>query len=130
MQPSVGGQPIGRGRTVFQWLEGGAFLVQHADAEPIEAALDDWVANLPFPLVTVIGLDDASERFACCMPTRVGLPRLPDEPWRWRLEAVAGRAGVLPALHRHLQRRHAGVAFPLEDRVGRARTGRAGGHTS
>jgi hypothetical protein len=35
-QAAVGGQPIGRGRTVFAWLERGAFLVEHSDAEQAE----------------------------------------------------------------------------------------------
>ncbi len=49
----VGGQPIGRGRSVFAWLEGGAFLVEHADAEQAE-----------FPTSTaIIGCDDATETY-------------------------------------------------------------------
>ncbi len=51
----VGGQPIGRGRTVFEWLEGGAFLIQHSDAEQAE-----------FPNgTTIIGSDDSTETY--CM---------------------------------------------------------------
>jgi hypothetical protein len=44
LQASVEGQPIpGRGRTVFEWLEGGAFLVQHADrAFAARAAAYPW----------------------------------------------------------------------------------------
>jgi hypothetical protein len=34
MAASVSGELMARGRAVFEWLEGGAFLVQHADAEP------------------------------------------------------------------------------------------------
>jgi hypothetical protein len=57
---------MGRGRTAFEWLEGGAFLVQHADAEPAPASAPaEWVANSPFPLATIIGLDDSSQTF--CM---------------------------------------------------------------
>ena len=32
MQASVDGQPLGRGRVAFEWLEGVAFLARHADA--------------------------------------------------------------------------------------------------
>ena len=54
-EASVGGQPIGRGRTVFEWLEGGAFLVEHSDAEQAE-----------FPNgTTIIGGDDSTETY--CM---------------------------------------------------------------
>jgi hypothetical protein len=35
-EASIGGQPIGCGRTVFEWLEGGAFLIEHSDAEQRE----------------------------------------------------------------------------------------------
>jgi hypothetical protein len=34
MEASVGEELVARARAVFEWLEGGAFLVQHADAEP------------------------------------------------------------------------------------------------
>jgi hypothetical protein len=51
----VGGQSIGRGRTVFDWLEGGAFLGEHSDAE-----------NPEFPASTaIIGGDDSTETY--CM---------------------------------------------------------------
>lgn len=33
---SVGKQSLGRGRTVFAWLEGGAFLVQRSEVEQVE----------------------------------------------------------------------------------------------
>jgi len=65
LQASVGGQPVGRARAVFAWLEGGAFLVQHTDAEPAEfEPPPEWVANSPFPIATIIGLDDATKRFS------------------------------------------------------------------
>jgi hypothetical protein len=65
MEMAVEGRPVGRGRTVFEWLAGGAFLAQHADAEPSEGAPSEWEANSPMPVTTVIGLDDSSEGF--CM---------------------------------------------------------------
>jgi hypothetical protein len=62
MQASIGGRPVGRARTAFAWLEGGAFLVQHANVEPsVFEPPAEWVANSPFPLTTIFGLDDASE---------------------------------------------------------------------
>jgi hypothetical protein len=46
----VGGQPIGRGRTVFEWREG-VFLDEHSDSEAPD-----------FPAGTaVVGLDDTTE---------------------------------------------------------------------
>jgi hypothetical protein len=58
------GQPFeGRGRTTFAWQDGGSFLVQHADVEPAPNTPGELVANLPFPVVTIMGLDDATERY-------------------------------------------------------------------
>jgi hypothetical protein len=54
-EASLGGQPIGAGRTVFEWLEGGAFLIVHSDSEQAE-----------FPSSTmIIGADDTTEAY--CM---------------------------------------------------------------
>jgi hypothetical protein len=58
------GQPFGGlGRTTFAWQEGGSFLVQHATFEPAPDTPPELVASLPFPVVTIIGLDDSAERF-------------------------------------------------------------------
>ena len=90
LQASVGGQPIpGRGRTVFAWLEGGAFLMQHADVES-EVAPAEWVASSPFPVTTIIGLDDSTEQFCMLWADARGVFRvyqmsLRDGVWRlWR----------------------------------------------
>jgi hypothetical protein len=61
MEASVDGQPMARGRTRFEWMEGRAFLLQHADAE---ATGDEWRDSSPFPVTTVIGVDDSSGEFA------------------------------------------------------------------
>jgi len=91
LQASVGGQPVGRARATFEWLEGGAFLVQHADVEPAEfEPPPEWVANSPFPLTTVIGLDDSTERFSLLYGDARGVFRvyqmsLVDGVWKvWR----------------------------------------------
>ena len=39
-EASVGGQPLGRGRAVFAWLETGAFLVQHSQKEYIHCCME------------------------------------------------------------------------------------------
>jgi hypothetical protein len=65
-QAMVGGRVVGTGRTAFQWTEGGAFLVGHAQADPpLPGTPVEWVENSPFPVTTMMGLDDSSERF--CM---------------------------------------------------------------
>jgi hypothetical protein len=58
MQDAEGGQSMVRGRVAFEWLEGGALLVQRADAEYTEDATAEWVENSPFPVTSIIGPDD------------------------------------------------------------------------
>ncbi len=90
MRAAVGGQEVGRGRTEFRWIEGGAFLVQHAQAEPTESAPAEWEANSPFPLTTIIGLDDTTEHLCMLYADSRGVFRLyqmsvSDGVWRlWR----------------------------------------------
>jgi hypothetical protein len=90
MEASVEGQSMGRGRTAFDWLEEGAFLVQRAYAEVAEDAPAEWVANSPLPLATITGLDDSSERFSVLYADSRGVFRvyqmtLSDGVWRmWR----------------------------------------------
>lgn len=60
----VDGKPVARSRSVFAWMDGGMFLVQHADAEPpLPTTPPEWITHSPFPITTVMGLDDASEQF-------------------------------------------------------------------
>jgi hypothetical protein len=54
-EASIGGQPIGQELSVFEWLEGGAFLVEHSDAEQAE-----------FPnAITIMSGDDSLKTY--CM---------------------------------------------------------------
>jgi hypothetical protein len=77
MQASIGGQPLGKSRARFEWLEGGAFLVEHADTVPANSPLPpEWVANSPFPITTLFGLDDATERFCMLYADNRGLFRI------------------------------------------------------
>jgi hypothetical protein len=64
MDAIVDGQVVARSRNVFEWLENGMFLVQHAVAEPpLPTTPPEWVTHSPFPITTVIGLDDMSGQF-------------------------------------------------------------------
>ena len=64
MVATVDGQPLGgTATTTFAWATDGAFLVQHADAEPDESWPEEWVTNAPFPVTTIIGADDALGTF-------------------------------------------------------------------
>jgi hypothetical protein len=74
---SVGGRVVGRGRTTFDWLDGGAFLVQHASAEPpLPDTPPGWVTNSPFPVTTIMGLDDSAEKFAMLYADGRGVRRI------------------------------------------------------
>src|ERR1041385_1973919 len=90
MQASVGGRAMGGGRTTFEWLEGGAFLLQHADAVPDENTPDAWRANSPFPVTAIIGLDDSAETFSMLYADARGVRRvsamsLSNRVWKiWR----------------------------------------------
>jgi hypothetical protein len=79
-EASLGGQSMGRGRTLFEWLEGGAFLAEHSDAEQPE-----------FPSgSSIIGGDDTTETY--CMlyfdsrsVSRIYQMSLSDGVWKlWR----------------------------------------------
>jgi hypothetical protein len=64
-EAAVGGQPIGRGRTVFAWLEPGV-LIQHSHAEQPE-----------FPASTaIIGCDDALDTYCLYQYDSRGIARL------------------------------------------------------
>lgn len=59
IEASVDGQPVGgRVWTEFRWIDDGAFLIGRADAELDETTAPEWVANSPFPVTTIVGLDD------------------------------------------------------------------------
>lgn len=61
LEASVEERPVARGRTTFEWMEGRAFLIQHADAD---ATGDEWRGSSPFPVTTIIGVDDSSGELA------------------------------------------------------------------
>ena len=64
MVATVDGEPLGgTATTTFSWTDDGGFLVQHADAVPDESWPEDWVANAPFPVTTITGVDDSTGAF-------------------------------------------------------------------
>ena len=56
-EPLVDGQSAGQGRATFEWIEGGAFLVQRSEAAWTHPG---WVDNAPRTTRAVIGFDDAT----------------------------------------------------------------------
>lgn len=92
MQVVVDGQAMVIGRTRFEWLEGGGFLIQHSEGEVSEDMPADWVSNSPMPLTTIIGLDDSSGTFSVLYADarrvcRVYEMTLDDGVWTQRREA-------------------------------------------
>lgn len=62
-EATIDGQTFGEERVTFDWLEDGAFLVQHSEAVDLSGAPTEWVENVPHSTVSVVGLDDVSEQF-------------------------------------------------------------------
>jgi hypothetical protein len=102
MEASVANQPVARGKVAFDWLEGRAFVVQHVTADPpLPTTPPLWRANSPFPIVTVIGLDEASGLFSFLYADARGVRRV----YRMSLEdgvwSISGQAG--PAFFQRFQ---------------------------
>ncbi|MFD1931696.1 hypothetical protein ACFSKW_09415 [Nonomuraea mangrovi] len=73
---SIGDQDTAIGRTVFEWTEDGAFLVQRSEAKVAEDIPPEWVAGSPFPVTSVMGLDDASEELSMLYADGRGVHRV------------------------------------------------------
>ncbi|MGQ5259853.1 hypothetical protein ACTWLT_03750 [Micromonospora sp. ZYX-F-536] len=89
VQPEV--EDLGVGWTDFSWVEGGAFLRQVSDADPLPAtAPQAWRDNNPLPVTSLIGLDDAGDGFTMLYADARGVHRVyrmafADGVWRlWR----------------------------------------------
>ncbi|HEX6686116.1 MAG TPA: helix-turn-helix transcriptional regulator [Candidatus Limnocylindrales bacterium] len=82
-ETSVQGQPVAIGLTVYGFLEGGRFLVQHSDGEVLESAPQVWHDNWPLPSTSIIGLDDPSGQFSMLYADARGVSRV----YRLTLEA-------------------------------------------
>ena len=72
----VGGQTLTGARATIEWLEDRAFLVQRADAELPADAPAEFVANSPFPTISIIGLDDAFGSYSVLYSDARGVRRV------------------------------------------------------
>ena len=82
------------GRAKFEWIEEGAFLLQRAEAELPADAAQGLVENLPFPIRTIIGLDDFSQTFSYLYTDGRGVSRVTQMTLEGREWKVSGRAGA------------------------------------
>lgn len=90
MQASYRGQQLqGQAWTTFEWFAG-HFLRQHSDVELGESAPADWQADAPFPVTTIMGLDDTAGEFTALYGDGRGVYRVyqmsfDDGVWKmWR----------------------------------------------
>ena len=83
-EPLVDGKSAGSGRATFEWLEGGAFLLQRSSAEWTDPG---WAENAPRAIQAVIGFDDTTGEVVQLYADDRGVYRiyrgtLTDEEWR------------------------------------------------
>jgi len=75
VRPQVEG--LGAGWAEFSWVEGGKFLRQFADSDPLpDTAPAVWRENNPLPTTALVGLDDAADRLTMLYADRRGVHRV------------------------------------------------------
>jgi len=85
-----GGHAMGGVASTFEWLEGGAFLVERTVAENTEGVPADLLAVSPLPATRVFGYDDTAETYGMLYAdnravARVYQMRLAGDRWEiWR----------------------------------------------
>ena len=88
-EPLIGGRPMGRGRARFEWIEGGAFLLERSHADWTDPG---WVENAPASTQLVMGFDDTTFEVTQLYADdrgvfRIYRGRVTDD--EWRLERAA-----------------------------------------
>jgi hypothetical protein len=89
-EAEVEGRPMERGTATFEWIEDGAFVLQHADADRSPEAPREWVADSPMPVTSIIGFDDTTLEHVMLYADARGVFRiyrmsLTDDSWQlWR----------------------------------------------
>ncbi len=87
------GQTVMRSRAEFARVEGGAFLLQHATAGLLPTTPEVWRQNSPFPIVTVMGVDDPSGAFTYLYADGRGVRRVYQMTLADRVWTIRGKAG-------------------------------------
>jgi hypothetical protein len=89
IEPVIDGRTMGRGRVTFEWIEGGAFLLESTEADWTDPG---WAENAPTSMQAVIGWDDSTDELVQLYADSRGVFRIyrgtltEDE---WRLERAA-----------------------------------------
>ena len=88
-EPFIEGRSAGKGRATFEWIEGGAFLLERSVAEWTDPG---WVKNAPKTAQSVIGFDDTTFEVTQLYADDRGVTRiyrgtLTDD--QWHLERAA-----------------------------------------
>jgi hypothetical protein len=89
-EAAVDGRSMERGTATFEWMEGGAFVLQRADADRGPGAPREWVTHSPMPVSSIIGFDDTTLEHVMLYADARGVSRiyrmtLNDGSWRlWR----------------------------------------------
>jgi len=83
-EPLIEGRSTGRGRATFEWIEGGAFLLERSTADWTDPG---WVESAPGTTLAVIGFDDTTDEVVQLYADDRGVFRvyrgtLTDEEWR------------------------------------------------
>lgn len=88
-EPMVEGRSMGRGTATFEWIEGGALVLERSAAEWTDP---NWVGNAPVRTRAVIGWDDSTDEIVQLYADDRGVSRIyrgtvTDE--EWQLERAA-----------------------------------------
>ena len=83
-EPSVEGRSMGCGRATFEWIDGGAFLLERSHADWTDPR---WVENAPMSTQSVIGFDDTTSEVSQLYADDRGVFRIyrgsvTDDEWR------------------------------------------------
>jgi hypothetical protein len=76
MEAVVDDKVMMRGTSTFAWSEHGPYLVQTGEGGAAPDAPAPWHDNLPFPTVSVIGIDDVSEEYSVLYSDARGVQRI------------------------------------------------------
>lgn len=90
MTMTIDGQTVSGGRAMFDWIEGGTFLVYRGKAGDTSDLPSEMVENSPLPTISIIGVDDSHGQFTMLYSDARGVFRvyqmtLSDGEWElWR----------------------------------------------